>query len=678
VIAMPTKRALLVGIAAYPHVRPLDGCVNDVRLMREVLVESFGFPPEQVTLLADEQATRAGILAAFDALVAATGPDDIVLFHFAGHGSQMTDREGDEPSGFDSTLVPFDAVRPIGDVPDITDDEINLRLEALAQKTPYSTVVIDACHSGTILRDDGGERARSIEADVRPVSELPPSPIPADRRRPLRQAGPSGWMPLADKYVLIAGCRDEEESYEYRPLEGGGRVVHGALTWFLCQQLRRASAAASYRDIFEQTAALVTAAHSMQHPQLEGQIDRAVFGVPDLTPATFIRVLEREDDAVLLGAGAAHGLSAGSTWRLFPQGAKSPTPEGSIGEVAIEQVLSVAALGRIRREASAQLIQPGARAFEETHPGGERLAVVLAQAHDLDEAIAALRGRLEAATRIIMVERDAPAVAIYRLPVRAEVSPSSPVPQAGPVAEPVWAVVGETGELLMPLLALDEVDILAQNLERIAKHRHALAIANSDPKSPLRDRFTVELQRLSSDRKAWIVATPEAGAGPIGLDEGDIVRVVVRSLHEAPAFVALYDFGPSAGIGQIYPARGAQEQLQARGVLTCRPQQLTFPAVYPFVDSTDAAGGLDAIETVKLFVTEQPTDFSGFEQDGVRRGRGSSPPAARLPPRAFGGRAGGGATRGDEDWTTVSMPFVLRRRGTAPIAARAAGQGSGA
>jgi hypothetical protein len=673
---MSTKRALLVGIAAYPHVRPLDGCVNDVRLMREVLVESFGFPPEQVTLLADEQATRAGILSAFDALVAATGADDIVVFHFAGHGSQMADREGDEPSGFDSTLVPFDAIRPVGDVPDITDDEINLRLEALAQKTPYSTVVIDACHSGTVLRDDGGERARSIEADARPASELPPSPIPADRRRPLRQVGPSGWMPLADKYVLIAGCRDEEESYEYRPLEGGGRVVHGALTWFLCQQLRRASATASYRDVFEQTAALVTAVHSMQHPQLEGHIDRAVFGVPDLTPATFVRVLEREDDAVLLGAGAAHGLSAGSTWRIFPQGAKSPTLEGSIGDVAIEQVLSVAALGRIKRETSAQLIQPGARAFEDTHPGGERLAVALAQADDRDE-FTTLRNRLEASTRITVVEGGASAVIIHRLPARAEVSSSSPVPQAGEVAEPVWAVVGGTGELLMPLLALDDVDVLVWNLERIAKHRHALAIENPDPKSGLRGQFTVELQRLSSDRRSWSDAQSAPDSGPTVLEEGDIVRVVVRSRHEAPAFVALYDFGPSAAVAQVYPARGAQEQLQARGVLVCRPQQMTFPAVYPFVDSTDRAGELDAIETVKLFVTEQPTDFSAFEQDGVRTGRALSPPLAGLPPRAFGGRSTSGATRGDEDWTTVSRSFVLRRRESATSRARAAGQGSG-
>ena len=94
---MPEKRALLIGIDAYPKVVPLDGCVNDVRLMQSVLIENFGFSADHVTLLVNEQATRDGILTAFDALVAATGPDDIVLVHYAGHGSQMADREGDEP-----------------------------------------------------------------------------------------------------------------------------------------------------------------------------------------------------------------------------------------------------------------------------------------------------------------------------------------------------------------------------------------------------------------------------------------------------------------------------------------------------------------------------------------------------------------------------------------------------
>src|SRR5262245_60778831 len=99
---MPVKRLLSIGINQYPFWPPerqLKGCVNDVMLLRQILRDQFGFAEENMTLLTDTQATREGILNAFDALVAATGTDDMVVIHYAGHGSQMTDVEGDEPSG---------------------------------------------------------------------------------------------------------------------------------------------------------------------------------------------------------------------------------------------------------------------------------------------------------------------------------------------------------------------------------------------------------------------------------------------------------------------------------------------------------------------------------------------------------------------------------------------------
>ena len=37
--ATPRKHALLIGIDAYPKLNPLDGCANDVRLVRSVLQE---------------------------------------------------------------------------------------------------------------------------------------------------------------------------------------------------------------------------------------------------------------------------------------------------------------------------------------------------------------------------------------------------------------------------------------------------------------------------------------------------------------------------------------------------------------------------------------------------------------------------------------------------------------
>ena len=90
---------------------------------------------------------------------------------------------------------------------DITDDEIHLRLKALGAKTPFTTMIVDACHSATITRDAFGESSRGVRADTRPAAELPPSPIPKEAARSVGGAGgdrgPSGWMPLADSSMVI-------------------------------------------------------------------------------------------------------------------------------------------------------------------------------------------------------------------------------------------------------------------------------------------------------------------------------------------------------------------------------------------------------------------------------------------------------------------------------------------
>src|SRR5262249_19028508 len=148
--ASPTKRALLVGIDRYKSgdVPQLAGAVNDADLMESVLETRFEIPPANVRVLRNEQATRAGILDAIETqLIAPTQPGDIVIFYYAGHGSQMIDVSGDELDGWDETIVPQDS-RTDG-VFDISDDEINGLLQEITQKTQNVTMIFDSCHSGT-------------------------------------------------------------------------------------------------------------------------------------------------------------------------------------------------------------------------------------------------------------------------------------------------------------------------------------------------------------------------------------------------------------------------------------------------------------------------------------------------------------------------------------------------
>ena len=80
------RRALLIGINEYVMDGPrLNGCVNDVsRLMRPLLLR-WGFAPEDIVLLTDQQATRERVLTELDELAARSRPEDAVLVHFSGH-----------------------------------------------------------------------------------------------------------------------------------------------------------------------------------------------------------------------------------------------------------------------------------------------------------------------------------------------------------------------------------------------------------------------------------------------------------------------------------------------------------------------------------------------------------------------------------------------------------------
>ena len=152
-------RALLIGIDRYPDaaISDLQGAVNDAHNMRALLAGHLGFDAEQIRVLTDAQATRAGILAGIrDWLVAGTRPDSRALLYFAGHGYHQPDQDDDEPDGLDEALVPHDArlasaagaTMRFANL--ILDDEIGALFDELADRQAY--LIVDSCFSGTITR----------------------------------------------------------------------------------------------------------------------------------------------------------------------------------------------------------------------------------------------------------------------------------------------------------------------------------------------------------------------------------------------------------------------------------------------------------------------------------------------------------------------------------------------
>lgn len=168
----PRKLALLVGINEYPSpINPLRGCITDIHLQRELLVNRYGFNPEDILLLEDGKATRQGILTAFEEhLIKQAKPGDVVVFHYSGHGSQVSDepdcdslKTGASQLCVNSTLVTYDSfmgggTREESVVNDITGHTLFLLMYAL--KTDNVSVILDSCHSG------GGTRGNFLIRSV--------------------------------------------------------------------------------------------------------------------------------------------------------------------------------------------------------------------------------------------------------------------------------------------------------------------------------------------------------------------------------------------------------------------------------------------------------------------------------------------------------------------------------
>lgn len=264
---MSRRHALVIGIDTYPGFGPesqLAGGVRDAETMAAVLIDRHGFAASDVLRLCEKDATRRAILDAVERLQRAVRDGDQVVLYFSGHGSQMTDREGDEGDGLDETFVPVDSGREIDENRDVTDDEVNHWAAGVLEVTPHLTLIFDCCHGGTLQRP--GWRVRCVPPDLRPVELLPPSPIP-------------GWRDVetGPRPLVATACRDDEAAVELPPSIAG--AARGAFSFHFVDTLRCAAVGETWREVFARAASALAVDCPEQHPQLSGDgLDVPLFG----------------------------------------------------------------------------------------------------------------------------------------------------------------------------------------------------------------------------------------------------------------------------------------------------------------------------------------------------------------------------------------------------------------
>jgi hypothetical protein len=315
--AMPTRRALLAGINAYPDpAQRLEGCVNDVFLMSSVLQEC-DFAAEDIRVVLDDRATRAGLLDRLHWLLDGTREGDIRFFYYSGHGAQLPQYgpEG-KVDRIDPCLVPYDFAWT--EETALTDRSL-LDLYSLLPYGSWFMMVLDSCYSGGMTR--GGTRVRGLDPpdDIRhrmlrwnaeiqmwEPRQLPPAnrDLKKDKageqyvgesgaarrlgravdlrtlpdkeydkeRKELDHKGP--YMPL-----VYEACGEREFAYEYQH----GVTSYGAFTFAVAAALRvkgTKGKPVTYAGLLKEAADVLKRLQYDQHPVLTGPRSQVKTAVP--------------------------------------------------------------------------------------------------------------------------------------------------------------------------------------------------------------------------------------------------------------------------------------------------------------------------------------------------------------------------------------------------------------
>ena len=654
------KRALLVGIDAYSRLGKswqLRGGVNDVRAMAEYLKRDLGFQEEEIVLLLDGEATRQGILDALEALADHARQDELVVIHYSGHGSRVRTSESRGGDAWEETIVPCDSGRGEHQSRDVTSTEIRRLLLRLTAKTQQLTLIFDCCHSGTLTRDPFAARGRWVP----PATEARSGGRGDD-------GSPPAYVPYGRSYTLIAACRRNEAAREYVP-ESEPAVERGVLTHFLLEELRRAPAEATWRDVMEKVEVAIVARFRGQHPQLVGSPDRVLFGLDERRPMRYVRVLRHQERRrrMVLDAGFIHGVACGSGWTVYPPGTRHEDEALPLGELRVLSVRATTAEAELLGEKLAD-VPSGARAVL-TSPGDE--AAQLRLELTADTGLEKWAGRLASAVKShpLLALCDSPAGAyarVYLLSSRTEVAAENPVPFLGTFTEPHYAVVGTDGDLLMPARPIADsgtIYTLVRNLARQARWLHALDLRNPQGSLAGAVDFGVLRQRGGS----WRPVTSDDAV----FEDRERFAVEVRHRHSRPLHVYVLSFSADGEISLVYPTQGVWEPIAPDrtvryGIEAGDAVRLVLPG-HGLRPESD--GQVEASEVLKLFATTEATDFRPLFQDRYRQVRGwrTAYQRSRLGRLLCAALAGarevehveGGVA---EPWTTVERSVQIRRR----------------
>jgi hypothetical protein len=294
--------ALLTGIDTYAgDVSHLSGCVNDVNAIGDFLKTHITREPYIETLLNGE-ATRENIISLFRRHLCRADKDDVVFFHYSGHGSRARSAAVFHEyfsEEMDETLVCYDSRTPDG--LDLADKELAALLWEVNRTHPHIVVSLDCCHSGSGTRDaQDTELTTARQTPARAAGQPRPLETYLDG---FYQRMEQVHIPRS-QHLLMAACDRTEKAWETNE-------QRGAFSVSLLEVLEQSGLNISYADLFVRARSAIYKWTRCQSPQFEPYADFMPYskfldgGELEGRPRYYV-YFKRGD--WIMDAGALHGL----------------------------------------------------------------------------------------------------------------------------------------------------------------------------------------------------------------------------------------------------------------------------------------------------------------------------------------------------------------------------------
>jgi len=325
------RRALVLG----SQIDGLRGVENDARSMAAML-DARGFA---VDLRVGDDATRQGMLAGYDQLIAASAADDAAVVYYCGHGYHAAVPE--EGRSW-QCIAPTDLrAGSTTDWRGITAWELSIKQAQLTAKTRNVAVILDCCHAAQLSRSDSaaGAIARALPHPVHTGFDRHLAALRATYGAAFDAVDPIG-NPHA---IRVVACGRSESAFEAPDAAGH---YHGVFTEALIDVLAEVEdAPISWAAIIGAVRTRVLRRFVRQRPDIEGPIRRWLFSLAEHDHPRGVAVTAT-DEQFQLSVGRLTGAVVGDVYGVLPGDAPIHDGARALAHLEVTEVRATKATAR--------------------------------------------------------------------------------------------------------------------------------------------------------------------------------------------------------------------------------------------------------------------------------------------------------------------------------------------